>query len=251
MISAVILSKNNENTLRRTIESLSWCSEIIIIDDNSIDNTLILANKYGARIITNDLDDDFSKQRNLALKEAKFPWVFFVDSDEIVTEELSREIDRKIRSSKGISGFSLRRQDIVFGKRLKYGETSRVKFLRLGRKEAGKWYRPVHEEWRMKGVINELESPILHYPFVTVAQFLEKINVYSSLKARYLYQNGVKIFWWQIIVYPAAKFVKNYLVYQGFRDGTAGIIHAIMMSFHSFLTRAKLWQLWDTKTPRT
>ena len=133
----------------------------------------------------------------------------------------------------------------MWGRELKHGETANVKLLRLAKKDAGSWTRPVHEVWMVEGEIGQLTSPLLHYPHPNVAQFLEEINTYSSLNAQYLYSQKVRANWLDILAYPAAKFFRNYFYHMGFLDGTAGVIAAIMMSFHSFLTRAKLYQAWN------
>lgn len=247
MISAIILTKNSEQTIRRTVESVKWCGEVIVIDDDSEDQTAEIARIAGATILSRHVEDDFASQRNAGLARATGEWVFFVDSDEVVTPALQEEIEVRVGKEKGIAGYFIRRADFLFGKELRFGETSRVKLLRLAQRNAGLWERPVHEEWHVTGAAGELVNPLLHYSHQNVAQFLEKINYYSTLNAKHLYNEHVRVSWWHIPAYPAAKFLKNYLLYQGFRDGTEGAICALMMSFHSFLTRAKLWQLWDSR----
>ena len=118
--------------------------------------------------------------------------------------------------------------------------------MRLAKKNAGVWQRPVHETWNITGRIGELSQPLLHYPHPDVAQFITDINWYSTLNAHYLYSQKVHVSWWHILAYPKAKFFVDYIWYRGFLDGTAGVVVALMMSFHSFLTRAKLWLLWHS-----
>ena len=251
MISAVVLSHNDEKTIIACLESLSWCDEIIVIDDFSIDKTIDIAKKLGARVYQRHLDNDFASQRNFGLSKAKGEWVLFVDSDEVVMESLQNEIKESIQSTK-CNGFYLKRRDFIFGRYLRHGETNRVRLLRLAKKEAGDWVRPVHEVWSPyakasgdKNVIGELNEPLEHFPHQNVAQFLEEINRYSTLNARYLFTQKIGVTWWQVVGYPVGKFFLNYFFYLGFLDGTAGAMIAIFMSFHSFLVRAKLWQLWD------
>jgi len=172
--------------------------------------------------------------------------VLFVDSDEVVSPELEREIREAVKDDQ-IAGYYLKRRDFVFGRELTHGETANVKLLRLAKKNAGVWRRPVHEVWLVQGNTGTLTAPILHYPHPNVAQFLSKINTYSSLNAQYLYASGIKPSLWQIIAYPKAKFLVNYVWRLGFLDGTPGVIVALMMSFHSFLTRAKLYFLWTNQ----
>lgn len=255
MITAVILTHNNEDTLPRTLKSLTWCDEVIIVDDESLDSTGDIAKKMGATVYVHKLNDDFAAQRNFGLAKAKGParhrllpkasaggeWVLFVDSDEVVTPELASEIQKVSNAN----GFYIKRNDYIFGRWLKYGETGKIKLLRLARKDAGKWIRPVHEIWEIKGDVRELVHPLLHYPHQNVAQFLDEINRYSTLTAKYLYSQKIKEPSWYIVAKPLAKFFSNYFWHLGFLDGTAGAVVAIMMSFHSFLVRGKLWQLWD------
>ncbi|MBI3577691.1 glycosyltransferase family 2 protein [Candidatus Gottesmanbacteria bacterium] len=245
MISAIVLTHNDERILARCLESLKWCDELLVIDDESTDGTVGIAKNHGAKVFTRKLDGDFAAQRNFGLSKAKGDWVMFVDSDEMVSKELAGEIASKCQSVNASSGYLLKRKDYFLGKWLEHGETANVKLLRLAKKDAGKWRRPVHEVWDIKGPVGELANPLLHYPHPNVAQFLDEINRYSTLNAQYLKRQGVKASWTSVLAYPKAKFLVNYIWRLGFLDGTAGAIMALMMSFHSFLTRAKLYKLHD------
>lgn len=245
MISAVVLTHNSEPMIRATLQNLLWCDEVICIDDYSTDHTVRIAKALGARIYKRHLDGNFAAQRNFGLAHAKHPWVLFVDSDEIVSVELAREIKRAITTD--AAGFRLKRKDWMFGKWLRFGETSRVRLLRLARKSKGVWRRAVHEVWEIKGEIRECREPLQHFPHSNVAQFIEEIDKYSTLNASYLYKQNIRSSSWHIVMYPVAKFFVDYVWYLGFLDGTAGMIVAILMSFHSFLTRAKLYLIYRDK----
>lgn len=242
MISAIILSHNSEAEIGRTLESLSWCDERIVIDDFSTDKTVDIAKKKKALVFTRVLHDDFAAQRNFGLEKAKGEWVLFVDSDEVVSKNLAEEIKKSLTID--CSGFYIKRQDYLFGKKIEHGETSKVRLLRLAKKDSGKWERPVHEVWMVKGLIGELVHPLEHFPHPNVAQFVAEINRYSTVNARHLHAQNIKVPLWHIVAYPVAKFFVDYFWYRGFLDGTPGAIIALMMSMHSFLTRAKLWLLW-------
>jgi len=241
-ISAVILTQNSSKTLRSTLESVSFCNETIVIDDNSTDTTLTIAKATRATVFSRSLGGDFAAQRNFGISKAAYEWVLFVDSDEVVSGELRDEILQAIRSV-DVKGFYLKRRDVLWGRPILHGEAAEVRLLRLSRKGSGKWVRPVHETWNVAGVVGTLEHPLLHTPHPTVADFLSDINYYSDINARHFYASGTRASVWHIVGYPTAKFFQNYLVRQGYRDGMPGIIIALMMSFHSFLTRAKLWHL--------
>jgi len=243
MISAVVLTKNEEKNLSDCLESVKWCDEIVIVDDNSTDKTLEIAKKFDAKVFNHSLDNDFAAQRNFGLEKAQGDWIFFVDADERVTPELKDEIKKQLIFATS-SGYFLKRNDFYGERWLKYGETSKTRLLRLAKKNSGKWIRTVHEVWQVKGKTGEFINPLLHYPHSTVSEFLSSINAYSSSHAKVLKENGVKPSLSRIIFNPLAKFVQNYFFRLGFLDGMPGAVVAFMMSFHSFLARAKLYFLW-------
>jgi len=243
MISAIVLTKDSENILDRCLQSLNWSDEIIIIDDNSTDKTLGIAQKHKAKIFQRSLDNDFAAQRNFGLDKAKGEWVLFIDSDEEVSDKLKEEIISKLKSSENVEGYLLKRHDYYQGTWLTHGEVGDQKLLRLAKKDAGIWKRKVHEIWDIKGTVESLQNPIFHYPHPTIKDFLKEINTYSTLHAGVAYEEGQRTNFFLIVLKPKMKFLQNYILRGGFLDGSAGFIYAMMMGFHSFLTQAKLWQL--------
>lgn len=242
-ISATVLTKDEEDNIVRCLSSLAFCDEVLLIDHSS-DETLKLAKNVAGkklRVIKNS-SDHFADLRNLGLKEAAHDWVLFIDADEEVSPELAQEIIEKIQAS-NIKGYVITRQDYFLGKWLNYGETSQVKLLKLGRKNAGIWKRRVHEVWDVGKEVHILKNPLYHFPHPSVAEFIQRINRWTDMDAQEFFEQGKRVSWWQIVAYPKAKFILNYILRQGFRDGMPGLIMALMMSFHSFLTRAKLYQL--------
>lgn len=245
MLSAVVLTKNEEKNIKKCLESLSFCDEVLVIDDYSSDKIVQLAKSQGAKVFKQVLRGDFAAQRNFGLSKARGEWVLFVDADEIVSSALAEEIASNIQHpTSSTNGFYFRRKDKFLGRWLKYGETSHVRLLRLGRKNAGKWQGKVHEIWQVKGKKKTLKNPLLHKRDLTTGQFLARLNFYSSIRAEQLYQQGIKTNIFLVTLYPLAKFFQNYFFHLGFLDGTCGFIFAMMMSLHSFLVRGKLWMMW-------
>ncbi|MDO8658658.1 MAG: glycosyltransferase family 2 protein [Candidatus Levybacteria bacterium] len=256
LISAIILTKNEEKNIVDCIESLNWCDEIIVIDDNSEDRTceLTLQQNSGqagrVKIFTRSLNKNFSDQRNFGLSKTKNDWVLFIDADERVPDDLKNEIEYLTLNtdrSKQLNGYFIKRRDFMWEKELKYGETGSIKLLRLARKDSGSWKGMVHEGLEVKGKTGELNNYLLHYPHQTIAEFLKEINYYTDIRAKELFEKRVKVNWLYILFYSTGKFISNYLIKKGFKDGIEGFIFAIMMSLHSFLVRGKLWLLWQKK----
>lgn len=144
-----------------------------------------------------------------------------------------------------LDSFRLKREDTFIGKRLRFGETADNTFVRLAKK-GKEWNRPVHEVWETDEP-GTLDHPLTHESADTISHFVEKLNAYTTLNARHLFEKKTPIPAWHIVAYPVGKFLKDYIAKQGFRDGTHGFVHAMMMSFHSFLTRGKLWLLTQSK----
>lgn len=242
MITAIVLTKNEEKNIVDCLESLSFCSEILVIDDNSEDRTLEIAKKMGSKVFVHSLENDFSRQRNYGLAKTSGEWVLFIDADERVNSALAKEIILKTSENK-YHGFFVKRVDTIWGKRLRFGEAGAAWRLRLGRKTAGKWLGVVHEGWFINEKVGELENELDHFPHQTIEEFIKEINYYTTLRADELYKSGVKIKWYDLILYPKLKFLQNFIFKLGFLDGIPGLIFSLTMSFHSFLVRGKLWIL--------
>ncbi len=247
-LTAVILTKNVENTIADCIESLLFCDQILVIDDESTDRTIEIIEKMNnpkVHVRVHPLDNNFAKQRNYAMTQATGEWVLFVDADERVPEALASEIKNAINQESSLyEGYYIRRDDYLWGEKMQKGETGNIKLLRLGKRTKGKWKGRVHETWEIKGNKGVLHTPLIHYPHQNLSEFLREVNHYSTLRAEELFEKKVHSNFVLIIMYPTAKFIKNYFFLSGFKDGIPGFIHAVVMSFHSFLVRGKLFLLW-------
>lgn len=256
-ISAVVLTKNEEKNIERCLKSLEFCDEIIVVDDYSEDKTLEIIKKlnFGIKIFKNELKNDFASQRNFGLNKASNEWVLFIDADEEVTRELVTEITRVILSEQSeskdpINAFYVKRRDFFWNQELKYGEVRRIRqagLIRLIRKGSGKWMGSVHEIFHTAKNTGKIDSFLNHYPHPSLKEFIKDVNRYSGIRAEELFNQDKKTNLFEIIFFPFAKFIYNYFLNLGFLDGPAGFTYAFMMSFHSFLVRAKLYQLTNKK----
>lgn len=252
-LSAIILTKNESANIVTCLKTISWCDEIILID-NSTDATVALAQKNLLSIklkIIKSPNDNFAYLRNLGLKNARCPWVFFVDADHRVSKKLKSEILALLKKSPQCDAYRIKQQDVLFGRALRFGETAHIAHILLGKKTAGLWHRRVHEKWQIsakggsadrggKGEIGKLKHPLLHYPHQTLEEFLAHINRWSTLDALEFKNQGTREPSWKVIVYPLGKFLYNYFWRLGFLDGVPGFIVAYVMSLHSLSVRVKL-----------
>lgn len=245
-VSCVILAKNEEKNIERAIQSVKFVDEVIVIDDESIDQSVLIAQSAGAKVISRKLNGDFAQARNFAMEKAEGEWILFLDGDEVVTEELKNEIIQLTIDNRLLSKgcFYIKRRDIFWGRELRFGETKKARnkgIIRLVKKDSGHFVGVVHETYKSDLSIGILDGYLNHYPHPTVSAFLADINLYSSLRANELKAQKVRANILQIIFFPFFKFIYTYIILLGALDGAAGFVYSFMMSFHSFLVRAKLY----------
>lgn len=253
-ITGIVLTKNEEKNIERALMSLAFCDEIIVVDDGSTDGTLkaVQNSKIKVQILEHKMTEGFANQRNWVMTQAKNEWTLFLDADEEISSDLKDQILELQTKSQSLqySSFYLKRRDYFWGKELMYGETLKLRnhgLIRLIKKGSGTWRGKVHEEFipdvspvHRVGVLGAF---INHYPHSTIKEFISEVNRYSSIRAQELFEAREASSVLNMVTYPTAKFILNYFFYLGFLDGPAGFVYAFLMSFHSFLVRAKLNQL--------
>lgn len=241
-ISAIILARNEEDNILEALDTVSFAKEIIVIDDTSHDHTAQLAQKKGAQVIRRELKGDFARQRNFALKQARHDWVLMLDADERIPPLLKREI-LSLPDNSEAAAYLMRRIDFFWNTKMLHGETGSTYVPRLVHRTRGQFVRAVHETWHSNGQVKKLHSQLHHFPHPTIIDFLRHVNFYSTLNAELYYSDKVRTNAFDIIFRPILKFIYTYFIKFGYLDGPSGFVYSFMMSFHSFLTRSKLYLL--------
>lgn len=244
MLSAVILTKNEEKTIASLLTRLRFCDEILLIDNGSTDRTVEIAKKAGATLLQSEAES-FADRRNLGMEKAKGDWILCIDADEVLSDALIGEIKAAVART-DIFAYYLRREDHFWGKTVCHGELQdayQKGILRLMKKGTGKWINAVHEEFITDQPTGRLQTPLTHFSHTGIKDFLDDINFYSTIRAQELFRLRVAVSSVDILIRPFLKFVQSYFIKGGFRDGAAGFVYSFMMSFHSFLVRSKLYLL--------
>ena len=242
-VSLFIIAKNEGDKLKACIESAKEvCSEIIVCDSGSTDDTAKVAEEMGAKVVQHDFIG-FADQKNFALSQCTGKWALSLDADEVLTKELADEI-KAIPDNTDFNGFDIHRVNYFLGGRMNHSGLNNEYILRLIRIGSGK-YRDVlvHEGLEISGKIGRLKNEMLHYSYADLANYFTKFNKYTSLAARDLKAKGKKFSLLGTIFRLPFEFLKRYVLKLGFLDGIRGFIWAACSTFYVFVKYIKLWDI--------
>ena len=243
-ITALAITLNEEDNVKRYIQSLSFADEIIFIDSNSTDATVAIAKELGVKVIQRNFDD-FSEQRNFAVEQAKNDWIIFFDLDEIITPELGKEIIAVTASQNKITAFYVKSNFHFMGKEIKYGGWKSKKSIRVFNKQ----FSNTNENLIPNTIPTNARTAILkensnHYDYKSFDQYNERLNLISKLEARELYQKKVRPNGYHFFIRPVSFFMWRYMARLGFLDGKEGFILSYIHSFAVFKRYLQLWLMY-------
>lgn len=241
-ISAIIITKNAENLIADCLDSLSFCEEVIVVDNKSEDRTREISEKMGAKVFEHE-SQDFSESRNFGLRKASGEWIVYVDSDERVTPSLREQIIKSTNNQMNkYAGFYIRRKNFYFGNH----EWPYIEHLeRVFRKEKLEgWYGRLHESPKVKGDIGTLDGYLFHYSHRNLTSMVSKTIEWSKIEAELRYKAGhPKMSWWRFPRVMLTAFFDSYIRQGGWKIGTVGLIESMYQSFSIFITYARLWEM--------
>lgn len=241
-ITAIIPTLNEENLIRHSLKSAEFADEVIVVDSFSTDNTINIVKQSGAKVVQRSFDD-FSSQKNFAIDQASFDWIVLIDADEVLPEALQKEIRTTIDSNKDCVGFYIYRTFFFKQHELRFSGTQNDKLIRVFHKQHCRYEGKVHEKIKTDGKLGVLQHKIMHYSYSSYDQFIHKINHYAELKAEVLYEKGIIITPFHLIIKPLARFIKHYIFKLGVLDGFRGLIISFAHSYGVFVRYIKLWHL--------
>lgn len=243
-ISAIVLAKNEEKMITDCLNSLSFADEIIVIDDNSIDQTRNLASKFTNKIFTHK-GKNFAERRNFGKTKASGEWILYLDADEKVTSALKEDILKVVRSKDEKAGFFIKRENYYLGKKWPCQD----KVERLFRKEKLiEWYGEIHESPKVDGSVGELVSPMVHITHRDIESMIRKTIEWSTIEADLRYKaNHPEIVWWRFPRVMIPQFFNYFIKQGGWKNGTEGWIESIFQAFSIFVTYVRLWEMQKEK----
>ncbi len=245
-VSMCVVSFNEEKHIAACLAAASWVDEIIVVDSFSTDSTLEIARRLATRVFQREWEG-YGNQKRYSLGLAKHDWVLFMDADEVMTEELSKEIRKELDKEEILyDGYCVRRKLYYLGRWISRGEWYPDYKLRLFRKSKGSvgGMEP-HDSVQLDGgKIKYLKGELLHYSYENIADQMNTLNRYSSISAGAMFKKGVRAPLFRMCVHPSWRFFRAYFLRRGFMDGVPGFAVAAINSFYVFLKYVKLWELY-------
>jgi glycosyltransferase involved in cell wall biosynthesis len=288
-LSVVIITKNEEANLARTLQSVAWADEIVIVDSGSTDRTREIAESFHAKFFV-EAWKGFAAQKNSALQKAGGDWILSLDADEELEPALADEIRQTLSASPSAAGFWIPRKNFFLGRWIRHGGFYPDPKLRLFRRGAGKFQdRLVHEDIQLSGPTAKLKNHLLHHAYPTLETYLEHMNRYSSLGAEMMLtrvvremteakrareatispqvartldqvnneikrirpeaQSLVDFSFLDIVIRPRLTFFYNYILRGGFLDGREGLLLHLYHANYVSWKYAKAWELNHRRQP--
>lgn len=244
-VTVTVITYNEEENIRDCLESVKWADEIVIVDAESTDRTVEICKEYTEKVFLN-LWPGHKEQKNFAISKASNLWIFSIDADERVSDELKTFILNELKNP-AYDGYRFSRQNYFLGKWLKHGGWYPDHVLRLFRKDRGYFggINPHDKVIIESGRVATVPIPIIHYTYKSVTQYVLKQNLYSSIAAQEVVKEGKakKITPYKMITKPLWKFIETYFIKMGFLDGLHGLIAAMGAAYSACWKQAKIWEL--------
>ena len=247
-VTVVILTKNEEKNIIGVIENAKKItSNVLVVDSGSSDNTVSLAQNQGAKVVYRAWNNDFSAQRNFALDYVNTEWVLYLDADERMNDTLISEIKIVVQSNKN-AVYRFIRRNSAFGRDFKYGVLGPDSVIRLFPKDKVRWQDKVHERPVGSLPVVTLKGFIKHYTYRTFAQYIQKMNQYSSIGAQNYYDKHKRVSVLGDFVFrPFFAFFKMYVLKKGFLEGWLGFILCLNYANYTLNKYVKLKLMGEEK----
>jgi len=244
-LSVVIISFNEEKNISRCIGSVKdVADEILILDSNSTDRTVAIAESMGA-IVKQEVFKGFIQKKNKAVELASYDYILSLDADEALDPRLAESILRA-KENYEKSAYRMNRCSNYCGKFIRHGSWYPDAKIRLFDRRIARWggTNP-HDKIILKEntPVEHLKGDILHYSYHTISEHVIQNNKLSTLAAESLFANGKKTSLFNVFTHPGWAFIQSYIIRAGFLDGLFGLVIAIQISHMTFLKHLKLYLL--------
>jgi glycosyltransferase involved in cell wall biosynthesis len=244
-LSAVVITLDEESSLARTLDSVAWCDEIVVMDSGSTDRTVEIAQSYpNCRVITQPFLG-YGPQKCKAVAAASHDWILSIDADEVLDERLQASLQEWRRSGTDEpAGYYVRRQLHFMGRQFAHGNESRNKVLRLFDRRRGSFDdAPIHERVGIPGPAGSLQGRMIHYTYRDLGEYFAKFNRYTTLMASQLRDRGRRASMAGIVLRMPATFFVYYFLRGNWMNGFPGFVWSLLAANYRTVKYLKLYEL--------
>jgi len=243
-ITATVITLNEEHNIAAALESLAWADEIIVVDSESDDRTVEIALRFTERVFVRPWPG-YSAQKNFASEQARNDWIFSLDADERVSEELAHAItELKNASEPDAAAFQMSRLTFYLGRWIKHSGWHPDYKLRLYDRKRGRWRGDfVHETLEVSGHVERVSGELLHYTVRNASEHHLRMDRYTTLAAQQSFSQGKRASIISMILSPVVVFLRSYVFKLGVLDGVPGLAIARFAAHYEFLKKLKLWEI--------
>jgi glycosyltransferase involved in cell wall biosynthesis len=240
-ITATIITFNEQDRIAEAILSLSCCDEVIVVDSDSTDSTREVAARSGARVILRSWTG-YSKQKNFAAEQAQNDWILSIDADERLSIELAGQIAAwKQSAAVDVAALSAPRRAFYLGKWINHSGWYPDRKVRLYDRRRCHWEGDfVHERLKIRGSVGSLQGDLLHFPYRSWSDHMNRIEKYTRLAAQAARSTGRRTNILRLVLGPPLAFIKCFFLQAGFLDGWRGLIIAYMGARYVFLREFRI-----------
>lgn len=245
-ISAVVNTHNEEKNITRCLSSIApFVDEIVVVDMESHDRTRELAQKFTDKIWLYKYSGYVEPARNFALGKATGEWILIIDADEVMPVKLGRRL-KSLAQQSDRSFYRIPRRNLIFGKWLRHSgwwPDYQIRFFQSG---TVSWSDEIHSIPVTTGAGTDLPidegHALLHYHYVSMEQYLERLNRYTSQEVRQLKADGYRFVWKNVLLKPANEFLTRFFTWEGYKDGVHGLGLSLLQSFSFLVVELKVWE---------
>ena len=245
-ISAIINTLNAKDNIERAIKSVKWTDEILVCDMYSEDKTVEIAKKLGAKVVFHKKLEYVEPARNFAISKASNDWVLILDPDEEVPQSLGERLFQIASKMKQIDYVRLPRKNLIFNKWMRasmWWPDYNIRFFKKGKVV---WSDEIHRPPDTTGEGLDLPAEenfaILHHNYQTISQFINRMNRYTEVEAKYLIKHNYRFKWFDLLEKPLSEFLSRFFANKGYMDGLHGLALSLLQALSFLIVYLKVWE---------